>query len=192
METPLGLMIGIGLSAACGFRVFVPLLGLSIASMSGQVTVSGGFEWIGSWPALVAFTTATIVEIAAYYIPWVDNLMDTITTPAAIIAGTMMTAAMVHDMSPFLKWSLALIAGGGTAGIIQGGTVLLRGASLTTTGGLGNLVVAKIELMGALVITVLTIFIPVIALIVIACAGYKLFSYARRRTGTVKNQSAPL
>ena len=192
METPLGLMIGIGLSAACGFRVFVPLLGLSIASMSGQVTVSGGFEWIGSWPALVAFTIATIVEIAAYYIPWVDNLMDTITTPAAIIAGTMMTAAMVHDMSPFLKWSLALIAGGGTAGIIQGGTVLLRGASLTTTGGLGNLVVAKIELMGALVITVLTIFIPVIALIVIACAGYKLFSYALRRKVTGKNSSAPL
>lgn len=74
METLLGLMIGIGLSAACGFRVFVPLPGMSIAALSGYLSLSPEFEWIGTWPALIAFATATVLEIAAYYIPWVDNI----------------------------------------------------------------------------------------------------------------------
>src|SRR6266404_582426 len=98
METLLSICVGIGLSAACGFRVFVPLLVMSIAALSGHLTLAHGFEWIGSYPALVAFAVATCLEIAGYYIPWVDNLLDTIATPAAIIAGTIITAAMVTDV----------------------------------------------------------------------------------------------
>src|SRR5712664_1230066 len=110
METVLSICLGIGLSAACGFRVFVPLLIMSIASLSGHLTPAHGFEWIGSYPALVAFSVATALEIAGYYIPWVDHLLDTIASPAAIIAGTIITASMVGGMSPLLKWTLAVIA----------------------------------------------------------------------------------
>jgi hypothetical protein len=78
METILGLIIGIGLSAACGFRVFVPLLGLSLAALTGHLDLSPGFEWIGSWVAFLAFATATVLEIGAYSIPWFDHLMDTL------------------------------------------------------------------------------------------------------------------
>src|SRR6266404_3033095 len=105
METLLSICVGVGLSAACGFRVFVPLLVMSIAAASGHLTLAHGFEWIGSNPALVAFSVATVVEIAAYYIPWVDNLLDAIATPAAVIAGTLVTASMVTGTSPFLKWT---------------------------------------------------------------------------------------
>src|SRR5438552_4638510 len=129
METLLSICVGIGLSAACGFRVFVPLLVMSIAAASGHLTVASGFQWIGSYPALVAFSVATLLEIAGYYIPWVDNLLDTIAIPAAIIAGTLITASLVTDVSPFLKWTLAIIAGGGVAGMVQGTTVVARGAS---------------------------------------------------------------
>ena len=115
METLLSICVGIGLSAACGFRIFVPLLVMSVASLTGHLTLAQGFEWVGSYPALVAFAVATCVEIAGYYVPWVDNLLDTIATPAAIIAGTLMTASLVTDLSPFLKWTLAIIAGGGVA-----------------------------------------------------------------------------
>src|SRR5216683_7976823 len=111
MATLLSICVGIGLSAACGFRLFVPLLVMSIASLSGHLTLSHGFEWIGSYPALMAFAVATFVEVAGYYVPWVDNLLDTIATPAAIVAGTLMTASLVTDLSPFLKWTLAIIAG---------------------------------------------------------------------------------
>src|SRR5437879_3587681 len=127
METILSFLIGIGLSAACGFRVFVPLLVMSVANHSGHLTLTPGFQWIGGDAALIAFSVATVLEIAAYYIPWLDHLLDTIATPAAIIAGTIVTAAMVGHMSPFLKWGLAVIAGGGAAGLVQGTTVFVRG-----------------------------------------------------------------
>lgn len=87
METILGLCIGVGLSAACGFRVFVPLLVMSIATLLGWHEPAKGFEWLAIPSVCAALGFATICEIAAYYVPWVDNLLDTIATPAAVVAG---------------------------------------------------------------------------------------------------------
>lgn len=167
METLMSVMLGIGLSAACGFRVFVPLLAMSIASLSGHLTLAHGFEWVGSYPALVMFSVATCLEIAGYYIPWLDHLLDTMATPAAIVAGVMVSASLVTGMSPLLKWTLAVIAGGGAAGLVQGATVVTRGASTATTGGLGNPVVATLELAGSVIMSVLAITVPVAAVAVL-------------------------
>src|SRR5207247_11030604 len=120
MRPLLSFLVGIGLSAACGFRVFVPLLVVSIASYTGHLHLSSGFEWMGSTAALIAFAPATALEIAGYYVPWVDNLLDTIASPAAVIAGTLITASLVAGMRPLLKWALAVIAGGGVAGLVRG------------------------------------------------------------------------
>ncbi len=170
METLLSICVGIGLSAACGFRVFVPILVMSIASLSGHLTLAHGFEWIGTYPALVAFSVATCLEIAGYYIPWVDHLLDTIATPAAIVAGTVATASAVGDMSPFLKWTLAVIAGGSAAGLVQSATVVTRGVSTLSTGGLANPLVATLELAGATITSVLAIVMPVLAVAVVLVA----------------------
>src|ERR1043165_6439860 len=148
METLLAICAGLGLSAACGFRVFVPMLVMSIAVHAGHLNVAPGFAWIGTTPALIAFSCATALEIGGYYIPWLDHFLDTVATPAAVVAGTIVTASMVTDVSPFLRWTLAAIAGGGIAGAVQGTTVLARGVSLATTGGLGNPIVATVELGG--------------------------------------------
>ena len=186
METILSLCLGVGLSAACGFRVFVPLLVMSIAAHSGHLTLASGFQWIGSDPALIAFSVATALEIAGYYIPWLDHLLDTIATPAAIVAGTVITASFVTDVSPFLRWTLAAIAGGGAAGLIQTSTVLARGASTLATGGLGNPVFATAELTGALLTSIVSLLAPLltIALIVIVAVllGCKLLRAKPRST----------
>lgn len=168
METLLSICVGIGLSAACGFRVFVPLLTMNLSALSGHLALAHGFEWIGSYPALIAFSVATCLEIGGYYIPWLDHLLDTLATPAAIIAGTMITASVVADMSPFLKWTLAVIAGGGAAGLVQGTTVMARGASAITTAGLANPLVATMELGGATLTSLLAIVAPVVAVVLIA------------------------
>jgi hypothetical protein len=179
METLLSICVGIGLSAACGFRVFVPLLVVNIAALSGHLTLGHGFEWLASYPALIAFSVATCLEIAGYYIPWVDHFLDTIASPAAVVAGTIITASMITDMSPFLKWTLAAIAGGGVAGLVQGTTVLTRGASTVTTGGLANPFFATIELGGAFFTSVLAIVAPIVAVVLmlalLAVFGRKLF-----------------
>jgi hypothetical protein len=164
MEWVLGAAIGIGLAAACGFRVFVPPLVLSVAALSGHIHLAPGFEWIGTWPALTAFAVATALEIAGYYIPWLDNILDTAATPIAIAAGTVMAASCVTDVSPFLKWTLAVIAGGGAAGLVQILTVKTRALSSLFTGGLANWVVSTVEAISSTLLSVLVVLIPVLAL----------------------------
>jgi len=180
LETLLSVLIGIGLAAACGFRVFVPFLVVSIAAMSGHLELSGGFEWLATWYALTAFAVASALEIASYWVPWLDNMLDTISTPAAIIAGTIVTASVVTDMSPFLRWSLAVIAGVGVAGVVQSATVALRAASTATTGGIANPVVSTAELGGSVVASVLSIAAPVIAVSLVALTVFIIVTRIRR------------
>ena len=170
METVLSILIGLGLAAACGFRVFVPLLVMSLASRAGvgHLALGPGFAWIGSTPALLSFSVATVLEIAGYYIPWVDNLLDTVATPAAMVAGIVVTAsAMTTDVSPFLKWTLAVVAGGGTTAVFQGITALTRHISSFTTGGLGNPVLATAEAGGSAMLSVLAITVPFLAFLLV-------------------------
>ena len=163
----LSLCIGIGLSAASGFRVFIPLLTMSIAAKANLLTLVPSFQWIGSDAALIAFAVATCLEVAAYYIPWLDHFLDVIATPAAIVAGTVVTASMVGGMSPFLKWTLAVIAGGGAAGLVQGATMITRGASAVGTGGIGNPIVATVELIGSVITSILSIIAPLLVIILL-------------------------
>jgi len=165
METLLSLALGIGLAAACGFRVFLPLLGLSLAARSDWLTLSPELSWIGGTPALLALGTATALEILAYYIPAVDHVLDAVATPAAVLAGAIASAAVLPDLPPHLRWGIAIIVGGGVAGIVQGATVLTRLKSLAFTGGLGNPIVATLELAGATTVTLLALFLPLLALV---------------------------
>ena len=177
MEFVLAVCLGIGLSAACGFRVFVPLLGVNLAVQAGHLNLAEGFDWIGSPVACAVFATATVLEIGAYYVPWIDNLLDSIATPAAVVAGTVITAALVKDMSPMLQWTLAAIAGGGTAAVVQTGTVALRGASSATTAGLGNFVVSTGELGLSSVTTVLAMLLPITIAIAVIFGVAALLTY---------------
>lgn len=164
MNLLMSIALGIGLSAAVGFRIFVPFTVMSVAALSGHLTLAPGFQWIGTWPALILLATATALEIAAYYIPWVDNALDSIATPAAVVAGAVVTASVVGDISPLLRWTLAIIAGGGVAGTVQTGTTLLRAGSSVSTGGLGNPLVNSMEVAGSASLSVLTIALPLLAL----------------------------
>lgn len=186
METILSLCIGIGLSAACGFRVFVPLLVMSVASLMGWFEPMKGFEWLAIPSVCIGLAVATICEIGAYYIPWVDNALDTIATPAAMVAGTLTTMAVsTGEMSQFASWAAAIIVGGGTATAVQMGTVAVRGVSTATTGGIANPLVSTGEWIGAIVVSVLSLIVPVLVVIV----GIILMVLAVRWLGKKKQES---
>ena len=189
METALSVLVGLGLSAACGFRVFVPLLVASIAARSGHLTLATGFDWMGSDAALIAFGVATALEIGGYYIPWVDHLLDTVATPAAVVAGTLVTASLVTDMSPFLRWSLAVIAGGGIAGAVQVTTVVTRAASTASTGGLANPLVATAELGGSVVTSLMALIVPVATVVLVV--GLATVAGVRLARRDAKKPAAP-
>lgn len=179
MELMIALLVGIGLAAAAGLRIFLPLFGLALGSWLNYIPVQGDMVWLATPAAIVALGAATVLEIGGYYFPLVDHLLDTVAAPGAIIAGTLMTASLITGIDqPMLQWSLALIAGGGTAGIVQAGSMLARATSTATTGGLGNPVVATGEWLGSLALTLTAILAPI--LIVLALAGLVLWAWRRR------------
>lgn len=180
VDTVASVFAGVALAAACGFRVFVPLLVLSIAATLGAIPLADDFAWLATMPALIALATATIMEIAAYYVPWLDHALDVVATPAAILAGVVTTAAVVADLSPVLRWALAIVGGGGVAGAVQGGTVLLRLKSGVMTAGVGNPIVSTGETASSTVTSVLAVVMPVIAFFLVLATIVLLGMIARR------------
>jgi hypothetical protein len=180
MDTFLGLALGLGLAAAAGFRVFVPLLALSLAARGGYVPLSTGFEWIASDAALAACGAATALEIGAYYVPLVDHALDVIASPAAVLAGMVLSASVMTDLPPLIKWTAVVVGGGGLAALVQGSTVALRAASTATTGGIGNIIVATGEAGGAVGLTLLALVLPLAAIGLAAAFVWTVYSLARR------------
>ena len=184
----MSILIGIALSATCGFRVFVPLLEVNIGTRAkdadGQplIELAAGFDWLSSDIAMMIFLVAAIFEIGGYYIPWIDNLLDSVASPAAIVAGTLITASFITGMDPWLQWLLALIAGGGVAGAVQATTVVTRASSTVTTGGLGNPIVSSVETSGAFLGSALSILAAPFAIgIFVLLLGSGLWIWFRRR-----------
>lgn len=172
MEALLSVLVGIGLAAATGFRIFVPPLVLSLAARSGHAELPATLEWITSDVALVTLAVATLLEVGAYYVPWLDNLLDTVATPTAVIAGILVTAATTAELSPFLRWAVAVLAGGGTAAVFQGLTAGTRQISSVTTLGLANPILATLEAAASFLLTVLSVLAPLMLAIVLLVLFY--------------------
>ncbi|NNE03151.1 MAG: DUF4126 domain-containing protein, partial [Eudoraea sp.] len=167
-------------AASVGFRVFLPLFALSIASYFGVWDLNESWEWIGSLAAVITLGVATIVEVFAYFIPWVDSLLDSIALPLAALAGTAVMVATISDLDPVVTWSLAIIAGGGTATAIRGASATSRVASTATTGGLGNPVISAVETGTAVVVSAASIFVPVVAVVLVIIILIIIFSIYRK------------
>lgn len=184
-QTIAAIGVGLGLAAACGFRVFVPLLVLSLAAKWGYVPLAPGWTWIGTSPAVIAFGTATLLEAFGYFIPWVDHALDLVATPAAVLAGMVTTASVLTDLPPLVRWAAIIVGGGGLAALVQSSTVALRAGSTATTGGLANPLIAAAELGGSAFTALLAVLLPLVALLAVVL-GVALFwrvahTIARRR-----------
>ena len=177
LESLLGIGAGLALAAAAGFRVFVPLLVVSVAARGGWLEVGPGFEWISTTQAFLVFSTATLLEIAAYYVPFFDNVLDGVAAPAAVIAGILASASVMVDLPPWLYYPVAIVGAGSTAGLVAGSTSLLRLKSSALTAGLGNAFLATFELLGAFGVAVVAVLVPVLALAVVVV----LLAFAIRR-----------
>lgn len=185
-----GVALGIGLAAATGFRIFVPLLIAGLAARFGYLPLTESFQWLASTPALVMLGTAAAVETVAYYIPGVDHALDLLSGPATLAAGVVASAAVMTDIPPAVMWPVAVIAGGGAAGLAKGSAAVIRAKSGVMTGGLANPVVSTVETAGATAIAVLAIAVPVLCFVAVVAllwwgarkAGRLLFG--RRKTTT--------
>lgn len=186
-DTFLDLILGLSLSAASGFRVFIPLLTLSAAAVVGHVDLPSDFDWIETNQALIIFAIASAIEIVGYYIPWLDGVLELVAIPAAIVSGTLITASTTPEFNPVIRWTLAVVAGGGAAGLTKGMTTISRLISTFLTAGLANPVIATIELFLAIGIAVLALTLPLVAGTLVL--GILLVA-TRRITKFIKAQSS--
>ncbi|OBX21215.1 MULTISPECIES: DUF4126 domain-containing protein [Bizionia] len=182
LETILSIFLGVGLAASVGFRVFVPLFALSLSAYFNVLELNTSWLWLGSLTAVITFGVATLFEIFAYYIPFFDNLLDTIAIPLAAIAGTAIVVSTTIDLNPVVTWSLAIIAGGGSATAIASTSSATRLASTATSAGFANPIVSTIETVMAVFMTIISLVLPVLALIlvlVILALSFKIFKKFR-------------
>ncbi|NLO71449.1 MAG: DUF4126 domain-containing protein [Porphyromonadaceae bacterium] len=177
--------LGIGLAASAGFRVFIPMLVASVAAHFNIIPLNESFAWLGSVPAMLSFGVATVVEILAYYIPFVDNLLDTVTTPLAVGAGTLLMISVLPVEGELMKWIMGFIVGGGAAATIQSGSVLSRFTSSKFTAGTANPVVSTGENVAAVGSSVSALFIPIIVAIIFILIAivifFKLFEWRKNK-----------
>ncbi|HKQ81311.1 MAG TPA: DUF4126 domain-containing protein [Steroidobacteraceae bacterium] len=192
LDIALSIALGIGLAAAVGLRVFLPLLVASAAAYTGHLQLSDNFAWLGSGPALIMLAVAATAEVLAYYIPVVDNALDVVAAPAALVAGTLVSAAVMTDVPPIVKWTTAIIAGGGVAGLTQGVTTALRAKSTALTAGLGNSVIATSEAGGALLLAGLALIAPFIAVAVVAILCWLAIRWTRKLIARMRRERAPV
>jgi hypothetical protein len=184
LDLGLSIALGVGLAAATGLRLFLPMLVVSVAAYSGHLPLSENFAWLATPAALVLLSVAALAEILAYYIPGLDNLLDTLATPAAFVAGTIIAAAVITDLPPMVKWAAAIIAGGGIAGLTQTTSAVLRAKSTMLTGTLGNPVIATAEVGGSLLVSLMALVAPLLTLVVIVVLlwlGFRWFRQLSRR-----------
>ena len=189
-DLALSLVLGIALAAATGFRVFLPMLIVSGAAYIGHLQLDNSFAWLGTPSALTMLSVAALAEVLAYYVPVIDNLLDTLATPAALIAGTIVSAAVMTDVPPMVKWTAAVIAGGGIAGLTQGLTGMLRAHSTVLTGGFGNPIIATVELGGALLISFLALVAPAAAIALVMLFLLVAIRLLRRLFGGTKSSDS--
>ncbi|BAO56662.1 hypothetical protein NMS_2653 [Nonlabens marinus S1-08] len=183
-----------GLAASAGFRVFIPLLLLSFAGYMDWIPLSENWQWAGSLTAILVLTAASIFELIAYFIPYVDNALDTISIPLATVAGTLAMVTVVGDLDPLYSWTLAIIAGGGTAAAIATTTSAARAASTTMTAGVGNPVISALEGLFSTVLSIVSLLAPFVAVILVILTFFgirKLYRKMFKRSSLSRKRNNP-
>ncbi|GJQ31034.1 MAG: hypothetical protein HBSAPP03_29180 [Phycisphaerae bacterium] len=187
-ETLLGLCVGIALAAACGMRVFLPLLAVSLGAHAGVVPLGESFAFLGTWAATLALATAAVVELTASSVPWVEHALDAVATPAAIIAGTILVTSQLDHLHPALAWGLGVVAGGGAAGTTQAAAVTTRGASTAATAGVLNPILNTVQSALSAIVSALAVVVPIVAGAVVLAVAAVIARWwwvrRRKRAGT--------
>lgn len=200
MELLAAVCIGLGLSAAGGLRVFVPLLIAGVAQRLDLVHLAPALAWTSSWTALAVLGALSIAEGVGYCVPIVDHALDAVSAPAGWLAGALLSIGLV---APELHSTLAsgdhvsglfgqalyatglgaaAASGAAAAGVAQMTSAGGRVISTATTGGIANPFYAAVESILAMVASVLAILTPIVlALGVLIVAGALFIAIRKRR-----------
>lgn len=174
--------MGFSLAACAGLRAFLPLLVVGVAGRFDLVPLFSRFEWLESTPALVVFGVAVVVELLGDKVPVIDNFLDGAQLFIKPIAGTFVAAAVLTELSPLQTTVLAIVMGGSVATGVHLAKAQTRLVSSATTAGFGNPILSLIEDVGAVLLSVLSLLVPVLAALLLLALGLLLLLALRRLT----------
>lgn len=179
-------LLGLGLAAATGLRVFLPLLLLALAvkfELFG-IRLNPEMEWLVADAAVAALGVASLVEVLADKIPVVDNLLQAVGLVIRPIAAVVAAGSVFWAVDPLTAAVAGLIVGAPAALAFAGASGGARATSTATTGGIANPVLSLIEdlAVGVLVISALVapLLVPLVVLVALWLV-VSLFLRARRR-----------
>lgn len=186
MELFVQILIGLALATACGFRVFVPLWVISLLSLTGYLDLANGFSWLETWPAFIVFTVALLFEIAIYYLPFLDNFIDIVATPVAMVAGVVAMSSFIDGVDPLIKYTLLLIASSSLSFMVKSFMSGVRAFSSTFTSGIGNGFISTVEGIASVFFSVGVILLPLLAVFIII----PIFLYSKRKIRKLRMKMA--
>lgn len=179
------ILMGFSLAATCGLRAFLPLLIIGIAAKTGYVSLAPGFEWMMSWPAIICFGSATVLEILGDKFPAVDHVLDAAGIVVRPVAGALAASSMIQGMDPLLALVIGIIMGATIAAVVQTIKGGLRIFSTATTGGVANPIISTAEDSATAAAGIMGILIPALAaaliLTVLLVGGWLILGRLRRK-----------
>ncbi len=175
-------LLGLGLASATGLRTFLPLLMLALAArfeMFG-VRLIDQMDWLVSWPAIAALTTATVAEFAGDKVPAIDHALNAVGYVTRPVAGAVAAGSVFWGVDPAAAAIAGLIVGAPAALAFNAAQTGVRVGSTATTGGLGNPVVSLIEDVLAFLTVIVAFLAPILIPIVLIGLAIVVFRLARR------------
>lgn len=154
----INILLGLALATATGFRIFLPMFLLSFTSHIGWVTLPQKLSWLEGETALFVLGVAMLIELVSYFIPGVDNIMDIIDTPIAVIVGFLVVFSVI-EVNSMMEWILAVVIGGIVPAVIKACKATIRGGVTLLMGGLGNGLFSIVEALASILIVVISVFL---------------------------------
>jgi hypothetical protein len=164
------LLMGFSLAATCGLRAFLPLLIISIGAKAGIITLSQSFDWMQSWPALICFGSATLIEIVGDKFPVVDHFLDSIGIVIRPVAGALAATSLIQGLDPLTTLVIGIIMGSAIAGVTHTIKASTRLASTAFTAGIANPLLSLLEDVATFFTGALSLVLPWITAIAVVVA----------------------
>ncbi len=167
MDGILSIFTAFGLSSAAGLNAYLPLLVVALlARFTDLITLKPPWDALESWWVIGVLAVLLTIEVIVDKVPAADTINDVVQTFIRPLAGAILFAAsagVISDVHPVVALICGLLVAGGVHAVKATARPVVTG----TTGGLLNPVVSTVEDVVSLVLTILSILVPVLGLLLL-------------------------
>jgi hypothetical protein len=192
MELLTGILAAFGLSASAGLNAYIPLLVIGLlARYTDLIELGTPWDTLTSWWVLGLLIVLSLVEFFADKIPAVNHANDVIQTFVRPVAGAIVFAAsakVITDIHPVLALAAGVLVAGG---VHAAKSVAVRPAVTVTTGGAGNVPVSMAEDLLAIILSIVSVVIPIILtfIFIMITAWFVYFLWRRAERDRLRHAS---